>query len=190
MTDKEYVNVAKEFLTVSNFYEYGGWGQEMTMAVLNSLAERYPKNKPVNPANVGKWGFDCICWLKGMLAGVNIHRHINDYNTFKKACPIGDCTNVEFMNMLYDCVDPKDAKAGYGLATKDHAALALGNGQWMDANRTAGQDGIAIHTTGIENFTKCGKIPGITYTAPESDDVKDFLSWLYYCWKERKNLYE
>lgn len=187
MTSTEYAQIAKEFVTVPTFYEYGGWGQTMTKAELDRLAAQYPKNKPVNYDNVGKWGFDCICYIKGLLSGVTIHHHVDGYKTMASN-PIGDCTNKQFLEMLYDCVNPKNALPGYGLATAEHAAIALGGGQWIDANRKDGQDGVAIHSTGIEQFTKCGKIPGIAYESPEpeTDDVQDFLQYLYKIWKESK----
>lgn len=169
MTNIEYANTAAAFVNVPTFYEYGGWGQEMTKATLDNLAAQYPKNKPVNYGNVGKWGFDCICFIKGLLSGVTVNHHINSYQEFKTKCPIGDCTNVEFMNKLYDCCEPKNAPAGYGLATKEHAAISLGGGRWIDANRNSTQDGVQIHNTGIEQFTKAGKIPGITYET-ETDE--------------------
>ena len=174
---------AAAFAEQETFYEYGGWGQEMTLATLNALAERYPKNKPVKPENVGKWGFDCICFIKGILAGVTPAHHINSYNEMKTKCPIGDCTNTAFLDMLYDRCKPSEAPAGYGLATKGHAALSLGSGRWIDANRCDGQDGVKIHF-GIPDTFTAGKIPGVDYEAPGQDDVQKFLTWLYNEWRK------
>ena len=187
MTSKELAKLAEEFSVQPNFYELGGWGQEMTRATLESLAERYPKNKPVNYDNVGKWGFDCICMIKGILAGVTPSHHINSYQEMKAKCPLGDCTNLEFLNELYDRRDPTDAPAGYGLATKGHAAISLGNNRWVDANRCDGQDGVKIHV-GIPETFVAGKIPGVDYEKePQTDDVQDFLQFLYKLWKENKS---
>lgn len=183
MNNKEYANLAKSFVTEKTFYEYGGWGQNMSKAELDRLAQQYPKNKPVNYENVGKWGFDCICYIKGLLAGVTPMHHVNEYSAIKN-CPIGDCTNEQFMNKLYDTCSPVDAKPGYGLATKSHAAIALGGGAWVDANRNATQDGVALHTTGIEQFTVAGKIPGIEYQSEEPvidterEILNNFCLWL------------
>lgn len=178
--------IAAAFAKDETFYEYGGWGQEMTLATLNSLAERYPKNKPVKTENVGKWGFDCICFIKGLLAGVTPSHHINSYQEMKAKCPLGDCTNLEFLNELYDRCDPIDAPAGYGLATKGHAAISLGNNRWVDANRGDGQDGVKIHV-GIPETFVAGKIPGVDYEEePQTDEVQDFLQFLYKLWKESK----
>ena len=187
MKSKELCDLALQFAALPNFYEYGGWGQEMTRATLDALAARYPKNKSINYDNVGKWGFDCICWIKGMLSGVTPQHHINSYQEFKNNCPIGDCTNVEFKNMLYDCCDPDEAPAGYGIANDRHAALSLGNGKWIDCNRTdSGQDGIQVHFGGLNGF-KAGKIPSVDYDQePQTDDVQDFLQFLYKLWKESK----
>lgn len=183
MKNNELTSNAAAFADAQTFYEYGGWGQTMTREELDRLANLYPKNKPVNYDNVGKWGFDCICFVKGLLAGVTVRNHVNDYNAIRN-CPIGDCTPKEFMNKLYDCVQPKDAGPGYGLATEGHAAIALGDGRWIDANRNGTQDGIKIHTTGIERFTKCGKIPGVEYSGepvpvPDKREIlMDFVTWL------------
>ena len=183
MTGKELAAVAAAFADEATFYEYGGWGQEMTLATLNSLAERYPKNKPVKPENVGKWGFDCICFIKGLLAGVTPAHHINSYQEMARKCPIGDATNQQFLEKLYDCCDPLDAPAGYGLATGSHAAISLGNNRWIDANRCDGQDGVKIHA-GIPESFKAGKIPGVDYAAPVTDEVRDFLTWAYNEWRK------
>ena len=180
MTDQELCTNAVAFTTVPTFYEYGGWGQEMTRNELDRLAARYPKNKPVNYDNVGKWGFDCICMIKGLLAGVTTTHHVNSYTEMAKN-PIGDCTNVEFYKMLYDCVPASEAPAGYGLATEKHAALSLGGGKWIDCNRITGkQDGVAVHWGGLEGF-KAGKIPGVDYNAAPSDQkaiLMSFCEWL------------
>lgn len=177
---------AAAFADEETFYEYGGWGQEMTLATMNALAERYPKNKPVKPENVGKWGFDCICMIKGILAGVTPAHHINSYQEMKTKCPIGDCTNVAFLDMLYDRCKPSEAPIGYGLANKDHAAISLGNNRWVDANRCAGQDGVKIHV-GIPDTFVAGKIPGVEYESPSEDEVQEFLAWLYQEWRKYKN---
>lgn len=183
MNNNEFGAIAKSFCNEPTFYEYGGWGQSMTKNELDRLAAQYPKNKPVNYDNVGKWGFDCICLIKGLLSGVTPSHHVNDYNAIRN-CPIGDCTNEEFYNKLYDVCNPKDAKIGYGLATKTHAAIALGGGVWVDANRNASQNGVALHTTGIEQFTRAGKIIGIEYQSEEPiieterEILNNFCSWL------------
>ena len=186
MKSKELCDTILQLAAQPNFYEYGGWGQEMTRATLDSLAARYPKNKPVNYDNVGKWGFDCICLIKGVLAGVTVNHHINSYQEFKNACPIGDCTNTEFKAMLYDRVPADEAPVGYGLATDSHAAVSLGNGRWIDANRSGSQDGLAVHYGGLAGFV-AGKIPSVEYDEePATDDVQDFLAFLYKLWKENE----
>lgn len=184
MTGKELANNAAAFNAVPNFYEYGGWGQTMTREELDRLAAQYPKNKPVNYNNVGKWGFDCICYIKGLLAGVTVNHHVNSYTEMKSKCPLGDCTNREFKDALYDRCDPMDAPAGYGLATDKHAALSLGSNRWIDANRIGDQDGIRIHV-GIPDYFIAGKIPGVDYEeAPQTDEVQDFLAWAYNEWRK------
>ena len=180
MTNKELAEIAVALGKEPNFYEYGGWGQEMTLATLNALAERYPKNKPVNVENVGKWGFDCICLIKGILAGVRPGHHVNSYAELKKN-PIGDCTNKEFKAMLYDTCAPEKAPAGYGIATDKHAALTLGNGLWVDANRIGSQNGIAVHSGSYPDGCICGKIPGVEYTAEkvsEREILQSFCNFL------------
>lgn len=183
MKAKQLTDNAVAFTKVPTFFEYGGWGQEMTKETLDSLAKRYPKNAPVNYNNVGKWGFDCICYIKGLLSGVTVNHHVNDYNVMK-ANPIGDCTNTEFKKMLYDCCKPEEAPAGYGIATDSHAGLTLGNNMWIDSNRQGSQDGVMIHTGNFPSGCVVGKIPSIDYEE-EVDEVKEFLAWAYKQWKER-----
>ena len=106
------------------------------------------------------------------------------------ANPLGDCPNSDpingtgFYEKLYDCCEPSQALPGYGLATTGHAALYVGNGQWMDFNYTTGQNGVALHTGFSGTSFKCGKIPGISY---ENDEpivdteraiLERFTNWL------------
>ena len=187
MTNEELAKAAESFATEKTFYEYGGWGQTMSRAELDRLASLYPKNKPVDYEHVGQWGFDCICFIKGLMAGVTPMRHVDSYKEMA-ANPIGDCTNKEFLAMLtesFTTTTGDKVPRGYGLATESHAALSLGDGKWIDANRTGSQDGVRVHY-GIPANYKAGKIPGITYDKPESDDVQDFLQFLYKLWKENK----
>ena len=182
MTGTELAARATEFAKAETFYEYGGWGQTMSKSELERLAERYPKNKPINYNNVGKWGFDCICFIKGLMAGVTVNHHVDSYQEMKKN-PIGDCTNVQFLEMLYDRCRPEDAPAGYGIATKGHAALSLGSGRWIDVNRTgSGQDGVAVHIGGYPADCIAGKIPGVDYSeippVSEKAVLMHFCEWL------------
>jgi hypothetical protein len=125
------------------------------------------------------FAFDCINYIKGLLAGTTTKKRV-DYNAIKN-CPIGDCRNDEFLAMMQKSgVKPKDATRGMGLATSGHAGIALGGGKWIDANFTGSQNGVAIHTTGIEQFTCAGYIDGIDYTQESDIQIGDIMEMEVY----------
>ena len=176
---------AREFVNVKTCYLKGAYGEALTQAEYDRLLKQYPDNAKYNNgsyAGTSVYPFDCICFVKFLCANGYVGNRIS-YATLK-AAPLGDCTTEAFMSGLTECVEPANAPAGYGLATSGHAAISLGNGMWIDANKNASQNGIAIHTTGIERFTRAGKIKGIDYSTPEPvipterKILEQFASWL------------
>lgn len=193
MTNKELVANAVAYLQKTTCYMKGMWCERLTQSEYDYKCQQYPDNKKYGNEkyiNSDVYAADCICWIKQLLAGGNVNRRLS-YGEMATN-PLGDCTNKQFYDKLYDCCEPSQAKPGYALATTGHAALYVGNGQWMDFNYTSGQNGVALHTGFSGTNFKCGKIPGIAYENPEpvQDEVKDFLAWtanyLYNLWKENK----
>lgn len=176
---------ANEYTGVTTCYLKGFWGQPLTEAEYARVLKMYPDNaKYDNAKYVGSnaYAFDCICFIKSLVSLGKVGKRCTYADLSKSA--LGDCTTQEFLSSLYDCCDPQSAPAGYGLATSGHAALSLGNGMWIDANKNATQNGIKIHTSGIERFTRAGKIKGVDYATPEPiipterKVLEDFASWL------------
>lgn len=189
MINKELVANATAYLQKITCYEKGFWCQRMTQSEYDYKLKQYPENKKYGNEkyiNTDVYAADCICWLKQLINGGNVNRRLS----YAELCsgPLGDCTNKQFYDALYDCCEPSQAMPGYALATTGHAALYVGNGQWMDFNYTSGQNGVALHTGFAGTNFKCGKIPGIAYENPEpvQDEVTDFLAFLYKLWKESK----
>ena len=191
MTAKELCIIAESFADAKTCYLKGFWMQYLSRSEYDRILKMYPVNaKYGNDKYIGDkdmYPADCICFIKGILGGARIGNRITYAQM--KGNPVGDCTNIQWKEKLQkNPVSVTNAPAGCGLATNNHAGISLGNGRWIDCNFSGSQNGVAVHTSGIEVFDTAGFIPGVEYV--ESDDVKDFLSWLYYCWKERKNLYE
>lgn len=176
---------AREFLNVKTCYLKGFFGQPLTQAEYDRVLKMYPDNAKYNNEayiGTGAYAFDCICFVKFLVSNGYVNNRISYAQL--KASPIGDCTTQDFMKGLTECVEPAKAPAGYGLATAGHAAISLGGGMWIDANKNATQNGIALHTTGIERFTRAGKIKGIDYETPEPiipaerEILEKFTTWL------------
>lgn len=187
MTSRELVQNASAYLSKVTCYLKGCWGQKLTQSVYQDKLRQYPENTKYNNAKyVGTdaYPFDCICFIKSLIAGGTVNNRLN--YTQLSAGPLGDCTNQKFYDSLYDCVPVQNAPAGYGLATTGHAALCLGNNQWIDVNFSGNQNGAGVHSGWSGTNFKCGKIPGITYEEPApspvpSDQKKiltDFCSFL------------
>ena len=176
MTGNDVATRMEEFAQALTKYEKGWWGQYPSASEWNRIAQKYPDNLTYgNETYVGNpsaFFFDCICVVKAILAGASTTHRVNDYATFASN-PMGDCDNPTFLNKIKangGCA-PKDAKRGYGLATNNHSAIALGNGRWADCNfirdkktNKVIQNGVVIHDTGIEQFTVAGKLTGVDYT--------------------------
>ena len=185
MTNKELVANAVAYLQVTTCYEKGFWCQYMSQAEYDRILKMYPGNNKYGNEkyiNTGVFAADCICWIKQLLGGGTVTRRLS-YQQMS-ANPLGDCDNRKFYNILYDCCEPSQALPGYGLATTGHAALYVGNGQWMDFNYSDSQNGAALHTGFSGTSFKCGKIPGISY---ENDEpivdteraiLERFTDWL------------
>jgi hypothetical protein len=174
MTGNEVALRAEEFANALTKYEKGWWGQYPSQAEWNRILRMYPENSTYgNERYIGNsscFFFDCVCLVKAILGGATVVHRIQ-YAALANN-PMGDCDNKSFLRQIKangGCA-PKDAKRGYGLATENHAAIALGNGRWLDCNfiRKNGkvvQDGILIHDTGIEQFIMAGPLTGVDYSS-------------------------
>jgi len=185
MKADEFAGIAESFLNVPTCYLLGFWGQYLSLSEynrVNNLDGIKGKNDKFNNkrfCGTNVFAFDCINYIKGLLAGTTTKKRV-DYNAIKN-CPIGDCRNDEFLAMMQKSgVKPKDATRGMGLATSGHAAIALGGGKWIDANFTGSQNGVAIHTTGIDQFTAAGYIDGIDYTEASDIQIGDIMEMEVY----------
>lgn len=179
MTSKELVANAVAYLQKTTCYEKGFWCQYMSTAEYNRVLKMYPKNAAYHNekyCNTDVYAADCICWMKQLLNGGSVNRRLS-YQQLA-AGPLGDCDNQTFYNKLYDLRSPAGAPAGYGLATTGHAALCIGNDQWLDFNYSGSQNGIALHTGFSGTNFRCGKIPGIEYAAAPANTAEDFKNWL------------
>lgn len=169
MTNKEIVANAIEYLNQSTCYAKGFWCQYFSSPEYDRVNAQYKgaNDKYNNTKYIGTnvYAADCICWLKQLLNGGKVGRRLSYAQM--AANPLGDCTNQEFYDKLYDCCEPSQAKPGYGLATTSHAALYIGNGQWLDYNFSGDQNGIKLHTGFSGTNFKCGKIPGVSYESDE-----------------------
>lgn len=164
MTNNELVANALEYLNASTCYEKGFWCQKMTQSEYDRILKMYPNNSKYgnqNLINSDVYAADCICFVKQLLAGGKVGKRLSYAQMASN--PVGDCTNLMFYDKLYDCCNTSEALPGYGLATSGHAALYVGNGQWLDFNFSGDQNGIKLHTGFSGTNFKCGKIPGVSY---------------------------
>ena len=183
MNGNEIADVCEAFANAKTCYLAGCFGQELTQAVYDEKVRQYPRNdKYGNADKVGKGyhPFDCICMIKGILAGARPDRYITYADLLKN--PLGDCTNEKFYNSLYDLCDVENAPRGYGLASMGHAAISLGGGFWADCNFGNGQNGVCIHASKPTWAGRAGKIPGVAYESPEPQTDREllinFVTWL------------
>lgn len=188
MKVNDFIKTATDFANVQTCYLRGGIGKYLDEAWYKSLLAKCPENAKYGNGenghyvNTNAFAFDCICFIKAILAGCTPSHYLKDYAEYNK-CSIGDCTTKEFKAMLCDKVQPASAPAGYGLATDGHAGISLGGGKWIDCNwNGTTQNGVKIHTSGIGAFDTAGKIPTIDYSASPAETEKEiltnFANWL------------
>jgi len=186
LTSKELVANAVAYLQKTTCYLRGFWCQYDSTTEYNRVLQMYPKNASYNNqhyCNTDVYAADCLCFIKQLLGGGTVYKRLSYAQM--AANPVGDCDNKTFYNKLYDLRNPVGAPAGYGLATEGHAALCIGNDQWIDFNYSGSQNGIALHTGFSGTSFRCGKIPGITYEEPaptpavnEKEVIDRFLAFL------------
>lgn len=183
MTASEFAKICEDFANTQTFYCKGGYMQPCdTKAQYDALCRQYPYNEQHrNNSNIGKRPTDCVCFIKGVLWGARVNP-----KTYPKYASNGvpDMTDNRMGDILTECVRPSEAKRGMILWKSGHVGVALGDGVWVDSNEVTGQNGVKLHYTGITTFTKAGKLPYLDYSEQSSggsdtDEVKDFLNWLY-----------
>lgn len=186
LTSKELVANAVAYLQKTTCYMKGMWCERLTQSEYDFKCRQYPDNRKYGNEkyiNTDVYAADCICWMKQLTSGGNVSHRLS----YAELCsgPLGDCTNQGFYNSLFDCCEPSQALPGYGLATTGHAALYVGEGQWIDFNYSGNQNGIALHTGFSGTNFRCGKIPGIVYEEPaptpavnEKEVIDRFLAFL------------
>lgn len=189
MTNDEFATYAEQFVTVPTFYAKGGFMQPCnTQAQYDALCKQYDWNmQHKKSSNVSKRPVDCICFIKGVCW--NARAVPVKYPTYASN-GMPDVTDQRMGDSLQNCVKPSEAKRGMVLWKKGHVGVALGGGRWIDANYCTGQDGVKIHESGIETFTKAGEMPWcVTYTyeeqgggsdagGSERDVLRAFCDWM------------
>lgn len=181
MTNKELANAALDYTKVTTCYLKGFWCQYDSKQEYARVLQMYPDNAKYGNekyCNTDVYAADCICWIKQLLGSGRVGRRLS-YNEMSHN-PVGDCTNKQFKAKLYDVIKTSTPPAGYGLATDSHAALSLGDGNWIDCNYNGSQNGIAVHSGGVPEYFAIGKIPGVEYDDKEAERkiLQDFCNWM------------
>lgn len=174
-------------------YASGGWTQLLTEAEKNRLCTMYQRNQSKRDTLiVGTRACDCICFIKGLLAGAS-ETVFPPYSAIA-GCSVGDCTVAAFGDKLLDRIENPGSNVPYGYAlvrNGEHAALSLGDGRYIDAsyeiqNGKCIQNGVKIKELKPGMFTRAGKIPGVEYgetsstsagTKSERETLEAFCKW-------------
>ena len=104
MTNKELVANATAYLQKTTCYMKGMWCERLTQAEYDYKVRQFPDNKKYGNekyVNSDVYAADCICWIKQLIASGNVNRRLS----YAELCsgPLGDCTNQQFYDSLYDC---------------------------------------------------------------------------------------
>lgn len=168
-------NVAKNYKTL---YVNGCFGAPMT----DENKDRYDSNtsynkKPertakIHAATADTFGFDCICFVKGLLWGWNGNKNHQYGGAAYASNGVPDITEEQMIAKCSDVsTDFSKIEVGEYLWMQGHAGIYIGNGLAAECT-PAWKDGVqitAVHNIGKKDgyngrtWTKHGKMPYITY---------------------------
>lgn len=183
------IEVAKNYKTL---YVNGCFGAPMTANNKKRYCNNTSYNKQpertamINAASADTFGFDCICFVKGLLWGWNGNlNHVYGGATYQSN-GVSDITESSMLNKCSDIsTDFSNIEVGEYLWMQGHAGIYVGNGLSVECT-PKWYNGVQITAcnrdkTGYNrrNWTKHGKLPFIKYIQPEQKPSEAVAPYTY-----------
>ncbi|MBQ8579353.1 MAG: peptidoglycan-binding protein [Oscillospiraceae bacterium] len=191
-TSADLVAVAKLAAKCKTIYVKGCWGAPMTeqnkIRWLNAYSynRRWDRKAKIQAATNDTFGFDCVCFIKGLLWGWNADAKrmyggagyaVNDVPDIAEDAMIAACKDVY--------TDFFTIQPGEVVYMPGHIGIYIGDGLVIEAS-PAWADG--VQTTALLNigkktgykgrtWVKHGKLPYIDYPAPEEKPAFTVKQW-------------
>ena len=192
MTNREFVEKLKVALSKKTLYVMGCFGAPMTDSMKSRYIKEYAYNsksarkKLINNASKDTFGFDCVCFIKGILWGWNG----NPNDTYGGAKYQSNGVSDDTIKTLFTkrcketSTDFSKIEVGEFLVNKDygHCAIYIGEGLAIEATPSF-SDGVCvtevwninkISSTGREWYAH-GKLNVIDYVAEPTEKLEAIL---------------
>ena len=171
------LNVAQNYKTL---YVMGCFGAPMTLLNKKRYIQNYSYNQQtarqvmIKSATADTFGFDCVCFIKGLLWGWNGKKRKRYGGASYASNGVPDVSADAMITLCKNVsTDFSSIAVGELLWMSGHVGIYIGNSQAVECT-PAWKNGVQVTTvlnvkpgTGRE-WTKHGKLPWITYDAAES----------------------
>lgn len=183
------IEVAKNYKTL---YVNGCFGAPMTANNKKRYCNNTSYNKQpertamINAASADTFGFDCICFVKGLLWGWNGNlNHVYGGATYQSN-GVSDITESSMLNKCSDIsTDFSNIEVGEYLWMQGHAGIYVGNGLSVECT-PKWSNGVQITACNRDksgynrrNWTKHGKLPFIKYVQTEQKPPQTVAPYTY-----------
>ena len=161
-------------------YVMGCFGAPMTDSNKIRYCNNHSYNKQaartakIQAASADTFGFDCVCFLKGLLWGWEGNAAKTDGGAVYKSNAVPDIDANAMMDACSDIsTDFSDIQIGEAVGMEGHIGIYIGNGLAVECT-PAWKDGVqitAVHNIGKKTgyngrtWTRHGKLPYVTYEA-------------------------
>lgn len=192
MTNREFVEKLKVALKKKTLYVMGCFGAPMTDSMKARYIREYAYNSKsvrknlINKASKDTFGFDCVCFVKGILWGWNGDPNKPYGGAVYQSNGVSDNTikTLFTKNCKETSTDFSKIEVGEFLVNKDygHCAVYIGDGKAIEATPSFG-DGVCI--TEVWNIKKTsntgrtwhahGKLNAVEYIAEPTEKLEAIL---------------
>lgn len=183
------IEVAKNYKTL---YVNGCFGAPMTdnnkkrYCNNTSFNKRPERTAMINAASADTFGFDCICFVKGLLWGWNGNLNHTYGGATYQSNGVPDVTESSMLNKCSDIsTDFSNIEVGEYLWMQGHAGIYVGNGLSVECT-TKWSNGVQITACNRDksgynrrNWTKHGKLPFIKYVQTEQKPSATITPYTY-----------
>lgn len=178
MTNIEFINklidIAKNYKTA---YMWGTFGSPISENLIKQKATQYSaRYSSARQAYLkglvskGYWAFDCVGLIKGILWGWNGNKSKTYGGATYASNGVPDTTASGILAKCKE-VSTKITTSmlpGTALYREGHIGVYIGNGEVVECTLSGGHDGVVITKLTDGGWTKCGKLPYISYVSETS----------------------
>lgn len=183
------IEVAKNYKTL---YVNGCFGAPMTAnnkkryCNNTSYNKRPERTAMINAASADTFGFDCVCFVKGLLWGWNGNLNHVYGGAAYQSNGVSDITESSMLNKCSDIsTDFSNIEVGEYLWMQGHAGIYVGNGLSVECT-PKWSNGVQITACNRDksgynrrNWTKHGKLPFIKYVQTEQKPSETVVPYTY-----------